>query len=415
MLSSFFAIPLMIRYLGQVQFGVWSTLLTVMSWIVFFDLGVGNGLRNKVTEALAKSDRVLAAGYISSGYTLIGIIAFFIYLLIFFASFFISWQSVFNVTSVSEHILRATIQIAALFVVFNFWLGLIAALLSAVQRTSLVSFGQLISSLLALLFIGILLYKAEGNISYLALSYGLSLVSANLILSVIFFKDNADFRPSFLLKREHVHPLLSIGMKFFLIQLAVLVIFTTDKMLITQLFGPQYVTQYEVVFKLFSIITFFHTLISAPLWSAYTDAYHRGDMKWVKNMLKKQVYVYLAIVAAVIVAVILAQSIIKVWIGGEFVVSLPLVITMGGFILISTWNNIFAMFLNGIEAIQVQLYTAVLAMFLNIPIALILVKYFGFGLSGVVIGTCISLSIASVVLPIQVLGILRGKMKKVNG
>jgi len=57
MAASFLAIPLMIRYLGQEQFGVWSTLLTVMSWIVFFDLGVGNGLRNKVAEALAKMIR----------------------------------------------------------------------------------------------------------------------------------------------------------------------------------------------------------------------------------------------------------------------------------------------------------------------------------------------------------------------
>lgn len=53
MASSFLAIPLMIGYLGQEQFGVWSTLLTVISWVVFFDLGVGNGLRNKVAESLA--------------------------------------------------------------------------------------------------------------------------------------------------------------------------------------------------------------------------------------------------------------------------------------------------------------------------------------------------------------------------
>lgn len=44
MIASFLAIPMMIRYLGQEQFGVWSTLLTVMSWIVFFDLGIGNGI-----------------------------------------------------------------------------------------------------------------------------------------------------------------------------------------------------------------------------------------------------------------------------------------------------------------------------------------------------------------------------------
>jgi O-antigen/teichoic acid export membrane protein len=75
MAASFITIPLMIGYLGQEQFGVWSTLLTVMSWIIFFDLGIGNGLRNKVAESLAKNERYEAGSYIASGYTLIGLIA----------------------------------------------------------------------------------------------------------------------------------------------------------------------------------------------------------------------------------------------------------------------------------------------------------------------------------------------------
>jgi hypothetical protein len=96
MLASFLAIPMMIRYLGQEQFGVWSTLLTVMSWIVFFDLGVGNGLRNKVAEALAKNDKAEAANYIASGYSLIGLIALVLWVLVTGAAFFVPWQSVFN-------------------------------------------------------------------------------------------------------------------------------------------------------------------------------------------------------------------------------------------------------------------------------------------------------------------------------
>lgn len=50
-----FAVPLMIRYLGQEQYGAWSTLLFIMSWVVFLDLGIGNGLRNKLAESLAKN------------------------------------------------------------------------------------------------------------------------------------------------------------------------------------------------------------------------------------------------------------------------------------------------------------------------------------------------------------------------
>ena len=407
MLASFLAIPLMIRYLGQEQFGVWSTLLTVMSWIVFFDLGVGNGLRNKVAEALAKNDKREAADYISSGYSLIGLIALALWVFFTGVSFFVPWQTVFNTQAIPEATLRLTVQIAVFFIVFNFWIGLIGAILGAVQKTAMAALGQLISNVLALLFVFILTKTISATLSYLALAYGLSLVAANIFLSFWFYKQYRELRPTLSLDKKHMAPLLSIGLKFFIIQLAVLVIFTTDKMLITQLFGPEYVVQYDVVFKLFSVITFAHTLISAPLWSAYTDAYHRGDMVWVKRMLRKQLIVFVGIILCVFIMGLLANPIIGVWIGRDVNVSYPLVVSVGIFVLVSAWNNIYAMFVNGIGDMKIQLYTSVAAMFLNIPLSLVFVKYFGFGLSGIVMATIASLLLSAIALPIQVNYIMR--------
>ena len=411
MLASFLAIPIMIHYLGQEQFGVWSTLLTVMSWIVFFDLGVGNGMRNKVAEALAKNDKVEAANFISSGYSLIGLIAVVLWTLVTGASFLVPWQAVFNTHAIQETTLRLTVQVAVFFVVFNFWLGLINALLGAVQKTALTALGQLISNALALLFVFILAKTTVASITYLALGYGISLVMANVILNFWFYQQHRELRPNPALDKKHIHPLLSIGLKFFTIQIAVLVIFTTDKMLITQLFGPQYVAQYEVIFKLFSVITFAHALISTPLWSAYTDAYHRGDMPWIRRMLRKQLIIFSGISVLVLLMGFLAQSAIAIWIGPEMVVSVPLVITIGVFVLISIWNNIYSMLVNGIGDIKIQLYTAVVAMLLNIPLAVLFVKHFSLGISGIVLATIISLSLAAIALPIQVNYIMRSGAK----
>lgn len=411
MVASFLAIPMMIRYLGQEQFGVWSTLLTVMSWIVFFDLGIGNGLRNKVTEALAKNDKAEAADYIASGYSLIGLIALVLWALITGVSFFLPWQTIFNTQAISEVTLRLTVQVAVFFIVFNFWIGLIGSLLGAVQKTSMTALGQLISNVLALLFVFVLIKTTDASITYLAVAYGIALVTANVVLSFWFYQQHRELRPTPSLDKKHINPLLSIGLKFFTIQIAALVIFTTDKMLITQLFGPQHVAQYEVIFKLFSVITFAHTLISAPLWSAYTDAYHRGDMVWIKRMLRKQLIIFSGIIMAIVVVGFLAQPVIAIWIGHEMVVSLPLVIAVGVFVLVSTWNNIYAVFINGIGKIKIQLYTAVIAMLLNIPLAIFFVKYVGLGLSGIVLATIVSLLLAAVALPIQVNYIIRSSMK----
>ncbi|MEP0202527.1 MAG: oligosaccharide flippase family protein [Halioglobus sp.] len=409
--ASFLAIPLMIGFLGQEQFGVWSTLLMVMSWLVFFDLGVGNGLRNKVAESLAKGESGEARRYIATGYTLIGLIALLLWAAVTVGSYFVPWQAVFNTQAITESTLRETIQIAAFFIVLNFWAGLITALLGAIQKTSAVALGQLVSNLLILVFVFALAKTTDASISHLALVYGLSLFAANILLSLWFYQNHPELRPRPYLDERHVRPLLAVGLQFFTIQLAVLVIFTTDKMLITQIFGPIYVTQYEVVFKLFSIITFAHGLVSAPLWSAYTDAYQRGDLAWIEGMLRKQMMIFGGSILLVIVLCLSARPIIAVWIGSELIVSLPLILVMGVFVLISIWNNIFAMLVNGIGKIRLQLYTAVVAMLINIPLSLFLATYLGLGLHGIVLGTICSLLLAAVVLPIQVYLLIKAGMK----
>ena len=93
-LASFLVIPLMITYLGKERFGIWSTLLTIMSWVILFDLGIGNGLRNRVAEALAEGRQDEARDYISAGYTLIGLIALLVLVSFEILSFFVVWQDI---------------------------------------------------------------------------------------------------------------------------------------------------------------------------------------------------------------------------------------------------------------------------------------------------------------------------------
>ena len=406
MLASFLAIPMMIRYLGQEQFGVWSTLLTVMSWIVFFDLGIGNGLRNKVAEALARNDKAEAANYIASGYSLIGLIALLLWAMVTGASFFVPWQAVFNTQAIPEVTLRLTVQVAVFFVVLNFWIGLISAILGAVQKTSMSALGQLISNILALLFVFILTKTTDATITYLAVAYGISLVAANMGLSWWFYRGHTELRPKPYLDKRHISPLLSVGMQFFTIQIAVLIIFTTDKMLISQLFGPEFVTQYDVIFKLFGIVTFLHALITAPLWSAYTDAYHKDDFDWIKKVLYKQIWIFIWIVFLVISIAITAKPFIRIWIGSQIKVDFFLIISMSVLVLATTWLNIFSNFLNGVQKIKVSWVVSIFAMLVNIPISMYLACHTSLGVSSVVIGTICALLPGVFLGPYQVIKII---------
>lgn len=407
--ASFLTIPLMISYLGIAQFGIWSTLLTIMSWVVFFDLGVGNGLRNKVAESLAKNTSSEARNYISSAYSLIALFAVALWLLFAFFSYTVSWQRIFNTALVAEEDLRYAVQVAITFMLINFWIGLITALLGAVQRSALVSLGQLFTNVFSLIAVYLLSVFSDASISKLSWMYGVGLLGGNILLSVLFFREYKVLMPTFTLRRDHVTPLVSVGVQFFIIQLAVLVVFATDKVLITQLFGPEHVAEYEVVFKLFSVVTFFHTLICSPLWSAYTDAYHRQDTVWIVRMLRTQLKLYGFVVVCLLVLALFAPFVIGIWIGHEFPVSVSLVALVALFVAVTTWNNIFAVMLNGAGAIRVQLYTAIVAMITNIPLAFLMVKFFGMGVGGVVLAATLSLLFSAVLLPLQVCRLLGKK------
>ncbi|MDD5056758.1 MAG: MATE family efflux transporter [Sideroxydans sp.] len=388
---SFLAVPLMIHYLGQEQFGVWSTMLSVLTWITYFDLGLGNGLRNKLAEALAKNQPDEARSYISSAYSLIGLISLTVFVILALAAFIVPWQKVFNTQLLGTETLSYAVLITGFFIALNFWVSLINSVLNAVQKTSFVVMGQFLVSALSLVFVYVLTKTTDASLLYLTTAYGVSMVGANALLSGWFYKGNHSLIPKLSLDFSHVRPLLNLGLQFFAIQIAVLIIYATSKILIAQLYGPEFVTQYEVVFKLFSIITMVYGLVMTPLWSSYTDAYHREDIEWIKWTLKKQFAIFGIIVLAVIVLIAVAKPLIALWVGSEVNVSMMLVISMGGFILVSVWTGIFASFLNGVGKIRVSVIVSVVAMFLNIPASILLAKYTSLDASAVVIGTMIAL------------------------
>ncbi|HLP81283.1 MAG TPA: oligosaccharide flippase family protein [Nitrosomonas sp.] len=403
--ASIVSMPLMIRYLGNEQYGVWSTLLSIMSWILFFDFGIGCGLRNKVAESMAKSSLSSAASYISIGYTLIGGFSLVLFLLFCFVSFYIPWQFVFNTLSLGDDDLRLVVVVFSVFFFLNFWLGLVNQVLNGLQKTSWVVFGQFLSNFLALVAVYFLVVFAKPSLVYLALCYGSATVLASLALSFYFYNSERVFIPKISLGGDG-RKLFKDGFGFFVIQMAVILIFSIDKVLITQFFGPQYVAQYDAVYKLFGLVALLHGLFVAPLWSAYTDAFHNNDFLWIVDAIKKQLLIFLAVMLVSVSLCFIAEPILEIWVGRGVGFSMELVVAMAVFLVVSTWNNIFSYFLNGVGEIKMQVYTAIAGMLINIPLAAVFVYIFGLGMSGVVWATTLSLFIFSVAGPIKVTSIL---------
>lgn len=404
---SYLLVPLTINYLNIEQYGIWMTLLSIMSWFAFFDIGLGNGLRNKLTVALAKNDIKLAKIYVSTAYVAVSFIAFLFFIILVTILPILPWNKIFNTTSISNSELMKTVFVVGFFFLLNFILSLCNSMFYAYQEASLVTLNSVLQNLFALIAIYILTHFTSGSLFYLGFWYGMSMLLSSVLLMGYFLKRHDEVMPSIkYINLGKVKEIASLGIKFFIIQMATLIIFATNNMIITQVLGPEQVTPYNVVFKLFSIITIAHGIIVAPLWSAYTDAYAKGDIKWIKNTLKKLNLLMIPIIISVLILIIFARDIINIWVGPQIKYPYLLVVLMGIYTIISVWSNIYAYFVNGIGKVRLQMYSAILGGLMNIPLSVYFVKFLDMGISGVILGTIISLSLFAVIGPIQTYYIL---------
>ncbi|MHB1137100.1 MAG: hypothetical protein ACYC1X_09965, partial [Coriobacteriia bacterium] len=65
--------PAYLRFLDDhTMLGAWFTIVAVLNWMLTFDLGIGNGLRNRLVQALVSGDDAVGKRYVSSAYVVMG-------------------------------------------------------------------------------------------------------------------------------------------------------------------------------------------------------------------------------------------------------------------------------------------------------------------------------------------------------
>ena len=192
-----------------------------------------------------------------------------------------------------------------------------------------------------------------------------------------------------------------------MVQITCIVLFSSSNILITQCLGPEYVRSYDVVFKVFSVITIAHGLILSPLWSAYTDAYVKRDFNWLKNSLKKTIYLMIPIIICVFIIIWQIDFIISFWLRTTINIPEYLPICMGLYVIVLCWDNVWSYFVNGVGKISIQLYSKIISVIIILPLSWYLMSKIGS--TGMCLALAIGLFISSIPTMIQVRYILKDK------
>lgn len=388
-IANFLLVPLTINYLDTENYGIWLTLSSFIGWFSFFDIGLGNGLRNKFAEAKAKGDIHLAKAYVSSAYFTIGAVCLVLMLVFFGLNFFIDWTKVFNTNAALQKDLSILMPIVFSFFCLQLVTKLITTIYAADQHHSMQGKVGFYTQAGSLLLIWLMTFTTKSSLLIFGTIF--SALPVLILVGLHFFAFNniyKDFKPTFALwKKKYLKDIFGLGFSFFIVQMAWVVITSTDNIIISQLFTPKEVVPFNIALKLFTATTMAFTIIATPYWSSFTEAYIKSDYDWIKSSMKNLIkFVFIFCTLSVII-LFLSEYFYKVWVGKQVYIPFNLSALMCLYTCLIIFITPFNYFLNGIGKIRLQLYQSVIMAVLNIPISIFLASKCNLGVNGVILGT----------------------------
>lgn len=411
----FLLVPMSINYLNVLEYGIWVTISSLITWLTLFDLGLGNGLRNKLAESIAKDDKELGRIYVSTAYFALTIIVS-IFLIIYFSlGIFIDWSSVFNTPPELKSEVNELANFVMIFFSLQFVLKLIITILTADQKPAYNDIYSFTTNSLSVLVVWLLLHYTSSSLLNLGLSLSIVPVFILIIFSIIHF--SRKYRNYFPIWKsinfKRLKDLSGLGIKFFIIQISTFFIFGSASIVLTQFIGPEAVTPYNIVFRYFSVINMVYLIILSPIWTGFTDAYFRKDIVWIKNTVKKLNKLVLLLILCSILMIFLSNFVYNIWLGEKRNFDIPFLLTasMGFYVIIITIVSPYVYFLNGVGKINLQLILSIITILTCVPLSIFLITIMNFGVASVVIGPTISLLPFLIIMPIQYLKIINNKAK----
>ncbi|WP_165932717.1 lipopolysaccharide biosynthesis protein [Flavobacterium cellulosilyticum] len=402
-ITSFLLVPLTISFLDTENYGIWLTVSSFIGWFSFFDIGLGNGLRNKFAEAKAKDDLTLAKAYVSSAYYTIASICLLLIIVFFGLNYFIDWTRVFNANAGMQNDLGILMPIIFSFFCLQLVVKLITTIYTADQQHSMQGKITFYSSALSLLSIWLMTHFAKSSLLIFGTIFSALPVLVLIGLNIFAFSNRyKQYSPSLILwKKKHLKDIFGLGMKFFILQFCGIVLYTSDNLIISKLFSPAAVVPYNIVFKYFSIVSMGFSIIIAPYWSTITEATQKNDWEWIKNAMDNLLKLVLLTIVVIILMMIFSNSIFLLWIGTKVTIPTSLTLFIGLFFIINTIISPFTAFLNGTGKIRLQVIQAVISAVINIPLSIYLAINLGMGSKGVILATIICSIPGLILAPLQ--------------
>ena len=405
-------IPTTLGYVNNETYGIWIALSSMISWISFFDIGISNGLKNKLTTALAQKNYPLCRKYISTTYAILTLIFIPLMILLLSIAPLINWNHLLNLTNIASKELLISICIVISYFCINFILSTINTIILAEQQPADAALRTFIQQLVSLIVIYILTLTSKGNLIILCIAFCFSPLLTVLIFNISLFKGRFKaISPQLSAIDFKVAPdLMKLGIQFFIIQIAAVIQYQMVNFLILRYYGASEVTSYNIAFKYFNIITMIWGILTSPLWVAVTDAIAKNDYNWIFNTQKKYLKIYSFFILIGFIMLLISSYIYALWIGEKVIVPFGLSLWVLIYNLSMMLASLFVLVLNGSGILKLQTYASIFSPLIFIISCYIFISN-DFPLYGILISAILSNFNGLIIAPIQCYKIKRNFCK----
>ena len=396
--------PILLSYLGDESYGLWATLLSIINWVNYFDVGIGHGFRNLLSSELGENKLEEAKKSVSTAYIILSIIATILLLVIIIISCFIDWNKVFS-TKIN---IRVPLMISFAFICINFVLALANNLLYALQLSERVALRSCLVQTMNIILLLILSKVSHGSLLLVSIMFGSTTMIVHLYNTISVMKKYTYLIPSFAsFAKEKIKTICNIGLKFFIIQIMCVLVFTVDNIIITHYFGAIYATPFSIAHKVYNTIYSIFAAFMMPYWSRSTVAYSKGDVVWFKSSIKKTALICTLFCFGYLLFIPFFKPLVSIWLHKELEFQNGLIIVMAIYFIFYSILTLECQFINGTGQLNVQLIMYCFIGIINIPLSIFLGVYCGLSSVGVRLATTILVAAASLVLGINLYNIIK--------
>jgi O-antigen/teichoic acid export membrane protein len=372
------SLPLAVRYLGAERYGVWATITT--------------------TAAYALDDKLSAARYFTNALLLTGGVGGVVAPVFAGVCPGINWVRLFNVSSnVSAAEVAHTVAAACVLMLLALPCNLAGKLLAGYQEQHRYNYATCTGAVASLsgLALGVALRVSMAMLFVMSAGCLTFTALINLILVVGWQKPWLLPRAS-LIDRSALKELLDSGSSFFLIQVAAVVVFSSDNLVVSHYLGASEVTPYSVTWRVVGLAAVLQSLVFPALWPAYAEAYAKRDYGWIRRTFRMTMKGTVALNGlCVAILLLFGRSLIRIWAGPAAVPTLALLIAMGVWAIVNGFMSVESCLLAALNRTREQALLSITAAAVNIGLSVILVRHIGS--LGVIGGTILSYLVVLVV------------------